>query len=151
MAKCLHDRVRQTCSVCCPAQVFAAYRYKATKQRHLAFTLTLEQFKEIIEKPCVFCGKQSEPRGIDRRDNRIGYIPTNCQSCCGPCNKLKSNLDQHKFLLLVSEIAKHQDALRRQKPERSKESESPAVAINTPGRILDPRVSSEARRFLDGI
>lgn len=115
MAKCDHGRVRQTCSVCSPEQVFKTYRYRALKQRHLVFTLTLDQFRKIVLQACVFCGEQYEPRGIDRRDNNIGYNFANCQAACGPCNMLKKELGQQVFLQRVQKIANHQEQLRRRK------------------------------------
>ena len=131
MAKCEHLRLRQTCSICSPEQVFNAYRYKALNQRKIGFTLTLDEFKKLVEQPCVFCGvhPQAEPMGIDRRDNHIGYAFWNCQSCCGPCNRLKSSFDQQTFLELVSKISRHQEALRRRKAL----GESPVAAESSSG------------------
>ena len=43
---------------------------------------------------CFYCEKFSENRsycGIDRVDNDIGYILSNCVSCCSNCNDIKSN------------------------------------------------------------
>ncbi len=162
MAKCVHDRVRQTCSVCSPAQVFAAYRYKALNQRHIAFTLTLDQFKEIVKQACVFCGQQSEPRGIDRRDNRIGYVRSNCQSCCGPCNKLKGTFGEQIFLFLVFKIARHRAPEKQNRAVPSQltgaathsgglHREVPAVPQLPTPRFQDVNLSPEARRFLNGI
>jgi len=60
--------------------------------------------------PCVFCDEKfSEPRGIDRKDSRIGYTLENCQACCTFCNRFKSNLSQHTFLNHVRKISTHQD------------------------------------------
>jgi hypothetical protein len=109
---CDHDRVRQTCSVCSPEKVFAAYKHKA-KQRNLSFALTLDEFEKIVQAACVFCGEQPA-LGVDRKDNRIGYIPWNCQAACGVCNFMKRAMLHHNFLFQVLKIAKHQES-RKQK------------------------------------
>jgi len=114
MARCEHDRVRSTCSVCSPETVYNQYRYKAA-QRELTFVLTLDEFKKIVQQRCIYCGKYGTPRGIDRRDNRLGYIPSNCQPCCGPCNFLKKGLGHHEFLRLVFDIT---DFQRRSAPQQ---------------------------------
>jgi hypothetical protein len=68
---CDHGRVRGECSLCKPEQVFRMYKRKAAK-RGLSFELSFAQFDELVQRPCVFCGEQSDPRGVDRRDNRLG-------------------------------------------------------------------------------
>ncbi len=155
MAKCLHDRVRSTCSVCSPETVYNQYRYKATKQRDLVFLLTLEQFERIVREACVFCGTLAEPRGIDRRDNLIGYVASNCQAACGPCNMLKKELDQHTFLGRVKKIQDHQDKLRKQNQTVPvvPEPQPPRPGVEqVPGQLKfhNPDISPEARRYLDG-
>jgi hypothetical protein len=158
MAKCEHQRAKSTCSTCSPEAVYNQYRYKSVKQRHLVFTLSVDEFKKLVEQPCFYCGEQSEPRGIDRRDNRIGYVIWNSQSCCGVCNKIKGTFGEQ---FLMNHIEKMWRQAQRRKQSRipqpmeirpNIETESPAVVrTNLPGRVLDPRVSPDARRFLNGI
>jgi len=142
--------------VCSPETVYNQYRYKATKQRDLVFLLTLEQFERIVRESCVFCGTLAEPRGIDRRDNLIGYVASNCQPACGPCNMLKKELDQHTFLGRVRKIQDHQDKLRQHKLlDRPvvPESQSPRLGVEqVPSQLKfhNPDISPEARRYLDG-
>jgi len=118
---CNHDRARQNCSVCSPEKVFEAYKYKS-KGRGLSFSLTPDQFEKIIAAPCQYCGENLEPRGVDRKDSRIGYVPWNCQSLCWICNQLKScgrrpgqPENERAFLAHVLKIANHQEKLRKQK------------------------------------
>ena len=103
MARCAHDRVTSQCSICRPQVMFGNYRRRATKERGLAFTLTLEEFEALTTSACVFCG-ETPSMGIDRKDNRIGYVSTNCQPACGPCNMLKKALDQYTFLDRVQKL-----------------------------------------------
>lgn len=171
---CDHGRVRGSCSLCAPEQVFNMYRRNAIK-RGLSFELTVYQFIAIVRCYCVFCGENSAPRGVDRRDNNKGYLHDNCQSCCGPCNKLKSAESEQTFLRLILKIAKHQEGLQTQKalnppvppqtsPEPTKEPTVPSdpetleqgqtelsIQLRPRFRIHGPAFSAEARRYLDGL
>ena len=166
---CDHGRVRGSCSLCAPEQVFNMYRRKARK-RGLSFELTVGQFIEIVQCCCVFCGEKSAPRGVDRRDNNKGYVHDNCQSCCGPCNKLKSTENEQTFLRLILKIAKYQEVLQEQRavkppvpPQTIPEPTVPSDAEVEQGRIRlpnqsrpqfrvhDPNISPDARRYLDGL
>jgi hypothetical protein len=113
---CPHNIIRGTCSLCEPEQVFRRYE-KQAPERQLRFDLTLPQFTEIILRPCTFCGEWGFPRGVDRRDSSKGYESGNVQSCCGPCNKLKSDSPEHQFLGQVLKIARHQEKLKRARVE----------------------------------
>ena len=131
--KCEHDRVRQSCSVCSPEKVYAAYQYKA-KQRNLSFALTLEEFEKIVQAPCVYCG-ENPGMGIDRKDNRIGYNLRNCVSCCGTCNFMKRAMLAHLFVYQALKIAAYQEKLRKKKAERAETYvllAPPQVEIGTP-------------------
>ena len=93
-------------------RAFKAYQRNA-KRRKIGFTLTLEEFTRLVEKPCVFCGTHAG--GVDRRDSRLGYYPENSQSCCGTCNRLKSNFQEYFFLSHVDKICRHQQKKREAK------------------------------------
>src|SRR6266699_6711736 len=82
MAKeCEHGKRKQSCSVCDPESVWKIYAHGA-KKAHRGFTLTLDQFKAIVAKPCDWCSEQNEPRGVDRRDSRLGYYMENADPAC---------------------------------------------------------------------
>ena len=102
---CEHGRIRSTCSICSPELVYRMYQRRA-EIRKLRFELTLDQFQKIIQQPCVFCGELNDPRGVDRRNNRVGYLPENCQPCCGQCNNFKGARDQQTWLEGILKIAK---------------------------------------------
>ena len=75
------------------------------------YNLTDEQFKEITQKDCYYCGsppsnikKNSKGsngeyvyNGIDRIDNNKGYIIDNVVPCCITCNMAKSNKTLQEF------------------------------------------------------
>ena len=111
MAKCLHDRVKSTCSVCSVELVYRQYQYKA-EARNLIFRLTLEEFEQIIRQPCHYCGEY-EVMGIDRVDNRIGYLKSNSVPCCTECNFMKRSMDKHRFISRTVKIAKHEERKRK--------------------------------------
>jgi len=92
--------------------VFRRYRQDA-ERRSIPFNLTLEEFTEIVSKPCYFCGSEHSNMlinkkgygefrysGIDRVDNSIGYLVGNCLSCCSKCNALKNGITKEMIYKL---------------------------------------------------
>lgn len=70
---------------------FSKYRNGA-KARGYGFHLTIEEFEAILSKKCLYCDTK-EKIGIDRANNSLGYIPSNCVPCCSTCNYLKGSKD----------------------------------------------------------
>jgi hypothetical protein len=80
--------------------------------RSLTFELSKDQFRKLTKQNCFYC--DSAPtrvftnsglckskyicNGIDRKDNHIGYVITNCVTCCKACNQMKSNLSFSEFI-----------------------------------------------------
>eukprot|EP00971_Amphidinium_carterae_P233448 4633199-Amphidinium_carterae.1 len=80
--------------------------------------LSNEQFKEIVSKPCHYCGKESDPprhyNGLDRLDNSLRlYTAENVVSCCSTCNMAKGRFTEDVFLehcrLISLHALAHQD------------------------------------------
>jgi len=86
------------------------YRYIA-KKRRLEFSLTQEQFVEMTQKDCQYCGAKPKNvakhfgcngnyiyNGIDRIDSDKGYTIDNTVPCCKICNyaKQKMTLQEYK-------------------------------------------------------
>ena len=84
-------------------QVITRYKLNA-KKRGLKFKLTEEQFYEITQKDCFYCGEKPSQikkgknyfgeyiyNGIDRIDNKKGYTIDNVVPCCKKCNIAKNN------------------------------------------------------------
>jgi len=101
---------------------YNSYRLRAINhKRKLVFALTKEQFKEIILKPCHYCGVENssvhKPKptmngafisnGIDRLDSRIGYVLENCVPCCTICNMMKNKLLYDDFINQIKRIHNH--------------------------------------------
>ncbi len=91
-------------------RLYDSYK-RGARIRHYEFKLTKDQFKELCQKDCFYCG--SKPikfknksckngsffyNGIDRLNNKIGYIIDNCVPCCKQCNQMKGIIshDQYK-------------------------------------------------------
>lgn len=101
------------------AKLFAWNNYKnqALKRGH-EWSFTLEQFVEICQRDCHYCGSPPEIQvklgsysrwtrnGIDRVDNSIGYTPENSVTCCFACNRMKSTLSVEVFIAKAKAIAK---------------------------------------------
>jgi hypothetical protein len=82
------------------------YKNRAIK-KNLEFLLTENDYEDITNKNCYFCGKENTIRhsnGIDRIDNSKGYIINNVSSCCSECNYMKRNYSFqdviNKFILI---------------------------------------------------
>ncbi|CAE8663525.1 unnamed protein product, partial [Polarella glacialis] len=91
---------------------------KKSRSCYLADTkthaLTNAQFREIVEKPCFYCGK--EPRkgehynGLDRLDNTVRvYTSESCVACCGTCNIMKYRWTLEEFLEHCKRVATYEE------------------------------------------
>jgi len=88
--------------------IFKYYQvYKNSSElKQLSFEFTKEEFIQLVEKPCNYCGIIQEKRfnGIDRVVSTIGYIKNNCISSCAMCNFMKGCLDKDIFIQRVEHI-----------------------------------------------
>jgi len=86
----------------------------AAKRRGYDFLLTKEEFYNLIQSNCYYCGAKPSmihkgtPRimmdtsdfkynGIDRKDNAQGYTKDNCVPCCKICNTAKASLTSEEW------------------------------------------------------
>ena len=100
------------------------YKISAAK-RGYSFELSKEEFTNLINSNCFYCGLTPTNKGvdkklkfkntidfkwngIDRKNNSIGYISSNCTTCCKFCNMFKSTMDADEWLSHVKRIATHQ-------------------------------------------
>lgn len=61
--------------------------------RKKEFTLSLEEYTELVTKNCRYCNSdisQETGSGLDRIDNTKGYVPGNCSPACKSCNRIRS-------------------------------------------------------------
>ncbi len=81
------------------------HNYQSSAQRkNLCFNFTETQFRKFYDGACNYCGS-SPAKGIDRRDNSIGYTQNNSVPCCSTCNYAKRDMSERDFLSWVSRIA----------------------------------------------
>ena len=87
----------------------------AAKRGH-SWSLTFEQFKDMVLSPCYYTGRKPSQvwkssggsfcivNGIDRKDNTKGYEIDNCVPCCKDVNYAKRTLSEQDFLNLIQEV-----------------------------------------------
>lgn len=101
-------------------QIFRKYRETA-QSKDREFTLTLEQFRQLIQLPCHYCGRERTKtirrttnwgnayeyscNGVDRYDNDQGYTPENSVPCCEDCNRAKLQMSADEYITLCNLIA----------------------------------------------
>ena len=76
---------------------------RSSEKRGLDFTLSRDEFDLLVEADCHYCGGAGY--GIDRVNSALGYVPSNCVSCCTTCNRMKSSLSVDEFIAHVLRIA----------------------------------------------
>lgn len=67
--------------------------------------MTDEHALKLITSPCHYCGEMKELNGIDRVDNAIGYLTTNCVPCCKHCNRMKWTMPLDEFIERCRRVA----------------------------------------------
>ena len=78
---------------------------RKAKQRKYRVFLTLDEFIQLENKPCYYCGENKQRSGIDRVDNEKDYLFSNCVPCCAICNYMKKGLHQDTFIAYCKKIA----------------------------------------------
>lgn len=88
--------------------------------------MTPDVCEAMITSPCFYCDFLSVDwlNGIDRLDNKVGYVLSNCVGCCKFCNFIKRCLDPKTFVERCVHIAacyghgtaKHPDAWPDRQP-----------------------------------
>jgi len=90
------------------------YTWRANK-KGLVWELSRDQFLDITQKPCHYCGAAPHKRnrksygefvytGIDRKNNEDGYTLENSLPCCEVCNYAKRDMDYDDFLSWIGNI-----------------------------------------------
>lgn len=102
-------------------RMYSNYQHYAKSCGRL-FALTFEQFDQIITSPCLYCDVKDgheykladRPQrftgsfignGVDRYDNDLGYVLSNCVPCCERCNMSKKTLHGDDFIKMCRTIA----------------------------------------------
>ncbi len=79
----------------------------AAKKRGLEVLLTKEQYIQLTEYPCYYCGGPLplQGGGVDRIDNVKGYTLGNVVPCCTICNRVK-------WEFKIEELIEHVDRMK---------------------------------------
>lgn len=99
--------------------MMSLYR-RGAKLRSLDFSLSAEQFSDLIKRNCTYCDAPPAPRynsqksnkyifscnGIDRLNPDLGYISGNCVPCCKTCNSMKSDMSFIQFFKHIHKIVR---------------------------------------------
>ena len=92
--------------------------YKArAKKKKIDFKLSFQQFYLAVTSGCYICdldGRTTEI-GIDRIDNKKGYIYGNIGGCCWECNRMKSDMSVPEFLKYLKRINPNHELLKYEK------------------------------------
>lgn len=96
--------------------LYKVYKRRA-KLKGVSFILDLQEFKKLTKGNCYYCNIEPKQvinikscngeyiyNGIDRVDNNIGYILSNCVSCCKICNRMKMEHNIKDFLNYIKNI-----------------------------------------------
>jgi hypothetical protein len=75
------------------------------ERRNIKYSLTKEEYDEIIYKPCYLCGfKNIVGNGLDREDNSKGYSIDNVLPCCSSCNMMKAFYTKDDYINQMKKI-----------------------------------------------
>ena len=116
-------------------RIFASYK-RSARMKGMEFTLSYDQFVEMISGHCHYCGVEPNTRhevkniiydekeiyfnGVDRKYNDKGYTVKNAVPCCSDCNFAKGTMPYNRFIAWLDRIAKFRSdipkMLGRQKP-----------------------------------
>lgn len=116
--------------------VILGYKRHAVR-RGLLWNLSREHVRDIVSKPCHYCGADpsnvkitkntNEPfqyNGIDRIDSVAGYEESNVVPCCFICNRAKGNMPTNEFHEWVKKIAAMADQWAIQIAEKESKDEN---------------------------
>lgn len=81
---------------------------RSAQLRGISFELTPEQYHELCDLPCVYCGWKVKDtgHGLDRKDSKGPYSVNNVVPSCGVCNWAKHvNFSYEEMLVLGKTIS----------------------------------------------
>lgn len=80
------------------------------KNKKINFDLKIHEFNLITSNFCYLCNKPNSDNhinGIDRIDNNMGYVYTNCMSCCTTCNFIKNKYNLNDLIIRMIAIVRN--------------------------------------------
>lgn len=97
--------------------LLAQHKWRAAN-KDIPFTLDFIQFKELIQRECLYCGAAPDNvykgrmgfrffyQGLDRLLNCEGYTLENVVPCCEKCNAVKSDILTPSEMIAVAKTLK---------------------------------------------
>lgn len=83
----------------------------SAKARKLVWTISFDEYKEIISRLCYYCNGELpwKGSGLDRVDNNplVGYVLSNVVPCCATCNYMRQESTVQEFKDQIIKIAKN--------------------------------------------
>jgi len=80
---------------------------KRAKKKNIQFEITKDDSISFYNTNCYYCGEKINGLGIDRVDNKKGYVINNIVPCCSKCNFMKHVLSKEEFISHIMKIIKH--------------------------------------------
>lgn len=114
---CLQQRTKQAIAI--------SIYYSNTRSRanfhNFTFDLSMQDFHNLIRMPCHYCNDKSDIKqirnhntrlllranGIDRVNNLLGYVISNCVPCCEMCNRSKGTNTAQEYLNHCRKVVLH--------------------------------------------
>lgn len=135
-SSCKYERRNSIPTLQAPRNCVKSTYISGAKARDLEFSLSDEDFDNLIFNNCYYCDSkpsvyQSDLKfnktdevfkrnGIDRLDSTFGYTKENCVPCCPTCNLMKMTLSHNEFLSHINKI--HSNIVNKGSTTISKES-----------------------------
>lgn len=87
-------------------RIYGIYLWRADRDGY-DFDLTIDEVFRLINSTCYYCDCEPVDRlqGLDRLDNKIGYVEDNVVPCCKTCNMMKNTYNEATFILMCAHIA----------------------------------------------
>lgn len=120
---CKYERRNTIPTLEAPRNCVKSTYISGAKVRNLEFTLSDDEFDNLIFGNCYFCGDSPKKyqtdlkfnktneifkrNGIDRLDSSLGYTKENSVSCCSVCNLMKMKLHHDDFINQIFKISQN--------------------------------------------
>jgi hypothetical protein len=99
-----------------PAKSYASYKARA-RRKQIDFLISRDEFYELSQKPCNYCGEiRNGGNGLDRLNPDGPYSSYNVVSCCSECNYMKFVFTMPEFVSKVNKVYRHINGTKTKKP-----------------------------------
>jgi hypothetical protein len=88
-----------------PRAIFISCK-KHDKRAGRECDLTVDFVRSILHGPCVYCGDETLPLTLDRKDNALGHLRTNVTVACIRCNTIRGAMPLLAWLVVAEAIRK---------------------------------------------